>query len=150
MTRRFRSFAIALVLAGTPVLHGSTQGQAGRSTAKPWTAPRTPWGHPDLQGIWSNATTTPLERPAEFANKPVLSDEEFEATNAAVASRRNTDRVPRAGDPGTYNEFWWERGNLLRHTAITIDPPDGKVPPLTPEGRRRATAYADARRGHGP
>ena len=150
MTRRFRSFAIALVLAGTPVLHDSTQGQAGRSTAKPWTAPRTPWGHPDLQGIWSNATTTPLERPAEFANKPVLSDEEFEATNAAVATRRNTDRVPRAGDPGTYNEFWWERGNLLRHTAIIIDPPDGKVPPLTPEGRGRATAYADARRGHGP
>lgn len=150
MRRHCPMFAVALALAAIPLLYESAQGQAGRPTPQPWTAPRTPWDHPDLQGIWSNATTTPLERPAEFANKPVLTDEEFAAANAAAASRRNTDQAPRTGDPGTYNEFWWERGNLLKHTAIIIDPPDGKVPPMTAEGRTRATAYADARRGHGP
>ena len=147
MTRRSTLVGLAVALA---LIHPSVPGQAQGNAAGTWTPPRTPWGHPDLQGIWSNATTTPLERPAEFASKPFLTEEEFAAANATVASRRNTDQAPRAGDPGTYNEFWWERGNLLKHTAIIIDPPDGKVPPLTPDGRRRAAAYADGRRGHGP
>jgi hypothetical protein len=150
MKRRWPKFAVGLVIAAIPVLQDSARGQGSRPPTRAWTAPRTPWGHPDLQGIWSNATTTPLERPIEFADKAALTDEEFAAANAAVANRRNTDQAPRSGDPGTYNEFWWERGNLLKHTAIIIDPPDGKVPALTPEGRRRAAAYADARRGHGP
>ena len=89
------TFGVALALVAMPLLE-SAHSQAGRPAAKPWTAPRTPWGHPDLQGIWSNATTTPLERPAEFANKPVLSDEEFAASNAAVANRRNTDQRARS------------------------------------------------------
>ncbi len=101
---------------------GQTRGRAAQS-AKPWTPPRTPWGHPDLQGLWSNATTTPLERPDELKDKAVLSDQEFEQTAAAVANRRNTDQAPRAGDPGTYNEFWWERGGLLKQTALIVDPP---------------------------
>src|SRR5574339_495977 len=143
-----RSFILVLPLVLALIPH-SVAGQAQRNVRK-WTPPRTPWGHPDLQGIWSNATTTPLERPAEFANKPLLTDDEVAAANAAVASRRNTDQAPRAGDPGTYNEFWWERGNLLKHTAIIVDPPDGKVPPVTPEGRKRAEAFAAPRRGNGP
>ena len=140
------AIAMGLPAAG-PVF---AQQRAGQGGAARWTPPRTPWGHPDLQGIWSNATTTPLERPAEFADKPLLSDEEFAAANAAVATRRNTDRAPRAGDPGTYNEFWWERGNLLKNTAIIVDPPSGKVPPLTAEGQKRAKAYADPRKDNGP
>jgi hypothetical protein len=145
--------ACVLFLATLPLGHEPVAGQAANRSgvkSKAWTAPRTPWGHPDLQGLWSNATTTPLERPVEFANKPFLSDEEFAAVNQRVVDRRNTDQAPRAGDPGTYNEFWWERGTLLKQTAIIIEPADGKVPALTPEGRKRADAYSAARKGRGP
>jgi hypothetical protein len=145
MTRRSAIGWLALAAA---LIVQSLSGHAQRDAR--WTPPRTLWGHPDLQGIWSNATTTPLERPAEFANKALFTDGEHAAANAAVAKRRNTDQEPRVGDPGTYNEFWWERGSLLKHTAIIVDPPDGKVPPLTAEGQQRADAYAATRRGNGP
>ncbi len=123
---------------------------AARKTGRTKNPPRTPWGDPDLQGLWSNATTTPLERPAEHSGKPVLDEEEFAQANASVADRRNTDQKPRSGDPGTYNEFWWERGNLLKQTALIIDPADGRVPPLTPEGEQRAARAEESRRGRGP
>jgi hypothetical protein len=149
----WRSAVCAAVLAAAALVSGQQpadrQGRATPAAAKPWAAPKTPWGHPDLQGIWSNATTTALERPAEFANKPLLTDEEFAAIDKQVLDRRNTDQAPRAGDPGTYNEFWWERGNLLRHTSIIIDPPDGKVPPLTPAGQKLTAAWESARKGRG-
>jgi hypothetical protein len=69
--------------------------------------PRTPWGHSDLQGIWTTETLTPLERPAGLANKAVLTAEEAaELERRTDASR--ADVPPREGDPGTYNRFWSE------------------------------------------
>ncbi len=65
---------VALALVAMPLLE-SAHGQAGRPAAKPWTAPRTPWGHPDLHGILVQRDDHAFQRPAEFANKPVLSDE---------------------------------------------------------------------------
>ena len=90
---------MAVLLAGYSTVLGQAPARAGQR-AKPWTAPKTPWGHPDLQGLWSNATTTPLERPDEHKGKAVLTDQEFEQAAAATAKRRNTDQAPRAGDPG--------------------------------------------------
>jgi hypothetical protein len=133
-----------IVAAGQGGTTRVTKG-TGRSTG-----PRTPWGHPDLQGVWSNATTTPLERPTDLAGKEVLSDEEVARLDREVSGRRNTDQAPRQGDPGTYNEFWWERGNLLKQTALIIEPADGRVPALTPEGQRKVTARAEALKGRGP
>ena len=112
--------------------------------------PRTPWGHPDLQGVWSNATTTPLERPGELSAKEVLSDEEVARLDREVLDRRNTDQAPAQGDPGTYNEFWWERGNLLKQTALIVEPANGRVPALTSEGQRKVAARAQALKGRGP
>src|SRR5436190_3487465 len=65
--------------------------------------PRTPDGKPDLQGIWSNATQTPLQRPIALGTKAVYTDEEF-----AKLALRDHDGPPPTGDPGTYNQFWWE------------------------------------------
>jgi hypothetical protein len=140
---------MAVLLAGYSTVSGQAPARAGQR-ASAWTAPKTPWGHPDLQGLWSNATTTPLERSDEHKGKAVLTEEEFDQVAAATAKRRNTDQAPRAGDPGTYNEFWWERGNLLKQTSLIIDPEDGRVPPLTAEGGRRVAAAAQARQGRGP
>ena len=106
------------------------------------TVPRTPWGHPDLQGIWNNATTTPLERPSELAGKEFLTAEEVAGRDAQVAQTRSTDRPPREGNTGTYNEFWWERGKTAanRRTSLIVEPPDGQLPSLTPHGQKRMDA----------
>jgi hypothetical protein len=124
-----------------------TPAQSPQAGARPWAAPRTPWGEPDLQGYWTNATMTPLQRPADLADKALLTPEEYAKRNADVSARQNADQAPRKGDPGTYNDFWFERGPLNYRTSLVIDPPDGRVPPLTPEAQERAAA---ARSGRGP
>jgi hypothetical protein len=102
------------------------------SAAAAWTMPRTPDGKPDLQGIWSNATQTPLQRPTALGTKQFYTDEEL-----AALRLRDHDAPPPGGDPGTYNQFWWEEGGFLRQTSLVVDPPNGRIPPLTPEGARR-------------
>ena len=110
---------------------------------------RTPWGDPDLQGIWTNQTLTPLERPAEFAGKPYLSEAEAAAYEARLRQQSNADiRTPGTRRDVTlaYNEFWWDRGDSIvadRRTSLVIDPADGKIPPLTPAARARGAAQRE-------
>ena len=123
-----------------------------------WTAPRTPDGQPDLQGIWNFSTITPLERPAEFAGKPFLTDAEAAEYERVVMQRSNRDNrdrsSPEADVGGAYNEFWWDRGvhaarvNGKTRTSLIVDPPDGKIPDLTPAAQKRAAARAEERRLH--
>ena len=141
--------AVAL-LAPVPVA-AQAQPSAANTTAaaKTWTPPRTPDGQPDLQGIWSNATLTPLERPRELAGKRFFTEEEaaeyekraLQRTNADRRDNRNTD----ADVALAYNETWYDRGTKVvptRRTSLIVDPPDGRIPPLTPEGQKRAdTAF---------
>lgn len=105
---------------------------------------KTPWGDPDLQGSWSNATTTPLERPAKYAGREFLTKEEMAAQNKQTEIA--TDKRDRAGTPedvnGAYNGFWWERGWSDGRTSLIYDPPDGRIPPLTPAGKERKEAQA--------
>src|SRR5216683_576521 len=107
------------------------QGNKKTSAAPSRSVLRTPWGDPDLQGIWSNATTTPLERPNQFGGKQEFTAEEAEQIDQEQSKVRSTDNAPRSGDPGTYNEAWWERGKLLKQTALVVDPADGRIPSLT-------------------
>ena len=142
-----RMGAVAVVVAAMSLapLAGQTPSSP---TAKTWTPPRTPDGHPDLQGIWSNATITPLERPAEFAGKQVLTDQDVAALEERAAQGR-VDRPPRDGDPGTYNQLWFDRGTKVvptRQTSLIVDPPDGKMPALTPAAQKREAADAEAKR----
>ena len=87
-------------------------------------APRTPWGDPDLQGTWTNATSTPMERPGEYEGRTELTDEERAELDARAASNR--DRQPPPGDPGAYNSFWVDRTTRSARTSLLIDPPDGR------------------------
>ena len=110
--------------------------------------PRTPWGDPDLQGIWTNTTITPLQRPEELAGQATLSAEERAARDAE--RERNADRPPPPGQTGAYNNFWMERGVLSERTSLVVDPSDGLLPPLTPPAAARAGAihavrYSDRR-----
>ena len=124
-----------------------------RVRAAPAQAPRTPWGDPDLQGLWDFSSVVPFERPAELADKPTLTGEE--AAKFAEQLRSRSDRDNRALDaPGRmitdFNEFWTERGPAGdNRTSLIIDPPNGRLPPLTPEARKRNEAVAAARRGVG-
>ena len=120
-------------------------GQTGAPATKKWTAPRTPWGDPDLQGVWNNGTVTPLERPAQLAGKEFLSEAEAAQFEKDSVARQDADRRDGAGtdaDVGrAYNEFWWEHGSKVvasRRTSLVVDPPTGRVPPLTPEAQTRA------------
>ena len=104
---------------------------------------RTPWGDPDMQGTWTNTTTTPLERPDDLADKAVFTPEEFAVRNAQVAEEVSLDNRPR-NETGAYNEFWMERGFLNLRTSLIIDPADGLLPPVTrTEAQRRADHAAD-------
>ncbi len=123
------------------------------SSQKTTTVPRTPDGKPDLQGIWNNATLTPLERPAQYAGKATLNEQEAARFEKEELSSVNADR--RDGSTLTdvnraYNEFWRDRGKITpdRRTSLIIDPPDGRVPPLTPAAQRRAASLAAENRGH--
>ena len=104
-----------------------------------WSAPRTAWGDPDLQGSWTNTTTTPLERPDDLAEQAQLTAEERAARDAAGdVAREQRGVTPGTGETGSYNNFWVERGVRMARTSLIVDPPDGKLP-LTPvEAARRA------------
>ena len=85
-------------------------GLAQTTRATPARAPHTPWGEPDLTGMWTNETITPFERPANLAGKAFLTEEEAKAIEARAATQREAsdDRAPRAGDVGNYNQFWMD------------------------------------------
>jgi len=108
-----------------------------------YSPPRTSYGDPDLQGIWSNAVITPLERPRDLGDKEFLTPEEAAVYEQERLAATNRDQRPDnvATDVGNaYNNFWWDSGDNVvatRRTSLIVDPPDGRIPPLTAEAERR-------------
>ena len=138
--RRVLGWALAAAVL-LPSLGARAQIQ---TAAGAWTSSRTAWGDPDLQGVWSFATITPLERPGELAGRERLTGQEAAALELEARAR---------GDGAgfrSYNEFWRARGGSTGRTALIVIPPDGRLPPVTPEARHRAAALDHARRGRGP
>ncbi len=135
------------------------RGRLGRAS------PRTPDGHPDLQGVWANNNATPLERPEVWAGKETLSDEELAALRLSAAEAVGDgdalfgDQLVLAAlqgveatsyDPttGNYNQFWIVDRDFNNRTSLVVDPPDGRIPTLTPEAQERRRAAAEYRREH--
>jgi hypothetical protein len=148
MSRRF--LASISALAGLLLAGSQAAGQ---------TLPRTPDGQPDLRGVWSSSTLTPLERPPELAGKQVLTPAEAAAYEKQLLERGNRDIRGESADvdvAGAYNELWFDRGKKVvgsRRTSLIVDPPDGTVPPLTPEAQKKvdaARAYARLHPADGP
>ena len=128
--------AVAVVLTVVPV--------AGQIS------PRTSGGHPDLEGLWSNETLTPLERPRELAAKEFFTEEEAVAYEKRIVQNRIDD--PNDGDGNVADpKVWWERATKVvpnRRTSLIVDPPNGRVPALTPEGQKRMAEQRAAARLH--
>lgn len=116
-----------------------------------WVHPRTPWGDPDLQGVWNtdNNFSVPLERPPEFADKEFLDGTDLEQ---ALASRaRLIEAIATGGEVGAGPEHWYENLNARsQRSSLIIDPPNGRLPAFVPEYRVRVAAADDARKGRGP
>jgi hypothetical protein len=110
---------------------------------KSYTPPRTADGQPDLQGFWTNATLTPFERPPELGNKAFFTDAEAAAYEKQLRDTANRDKRESSAETDVgraYNEFWFSRGDNIvgtRRTSLVIDPPDGRIPALTPAAQKR-------------
>jgi hypothetical protein len=125
---------------------------------KNWKPARTPWGDPDLTGVYSNSDEAgiPFEKPSQFEGRRLEDITEAELNDLRSARQNATlERAVSASDDpeGHPQLFWWETLNAINSRAWLVnDPPDGKIPPETPEARQRAAARAEARRrtGHGP
>ena len=142
--------ALAAVLAVVSLASVSVAGQApsagqtpttAAKTAKTWMPPRTPWGDPDLQGIWPSTEMVgvPFERSREFGERLFLTGEEF--ARRAEQARKQLE-ADKAGEGAGFNTppWWIERGKPQRQASLVVDPPDGRMPPMTPEGQKRAAA----------
>ena len=103
--------------------------------AQSLSTPRTAWGDPDLQGLWNHGTITPLERPADYGDRALLTDEEVAALNLASETRATSERrssLTREEDVAlAYNQFWWDRGISVGRTSLITDPDSGRLPPRT-------------------
>jgi len=159
------SGAIAAAICLSAISSSGVAADAPKQSAKQWRAPRTVDGHPDLQGIWTSATLTRLERPAEFGERRALTDAEvakIEGTEAEYVAK-----AANPSDPGKketkgectnfqfgcgYNNFWIDRGSKVvdingeKRSSILINPSNGQMPKLTAE---RQKALAEQRRGRG-
>jgi len=153
MHRTLMTSAVAVMVGGLVSL-----------VAADWKAPRTPWGEPDLQGIWTGQAElgVPFERPAAFGTRQSLTDEEFAQRQAQVQNQLKSDnadfdpetadvsRAGQVGSPTSPSPTWLERGQASRRTSIVIDPPDGRIPATSQAGQRRLRAAGLGALDNGP
>jgi hypothetical protein len=146
------SCTIALLVGGSLIAPLGAQ----KGAAQQGNVPRLPDGRPDLQGVWSFESATPLQRPAEFANKAVLTDAETETFLKSLPTGGcrfvKCDGSAQSRLESAYDDTWYASGSKLadNRTTLVVDPPDGRIPPLTPEAQKKVAAVRALDRGRAP
>lgn len=134
--------ALALLAVPLPgqIRSSATEAKSVENAAKTWSPPKTPWGDPDLQGMWPGELRAPLQRPVGLKDRTTLTEAEFAARQAERQKQAAADDEEFApqdqrvgiGPPS----YWTERGKPSRQTSLIVDPPDGRLPAMTPEGKK--------------
>jgi hypothetical protein len=141
--------AVSAVIA-VPVARMSARAQTASATA-PARAPAltTPWGDPDLQGIWTDETDTPLQRSAKYANQEFFTEaqrEELDVQRAALSGKDNrSERGTELDVTGSYNDLFIIRKHTGTRTSRVVDPPNGRLPQLTPQAQKTAAMEREFR-----
>jgi hypothetical protein len=167
MTIRVAASVAAFGIACIAPLAASAQtGKPATTAPQPFVAARTSFGQPSLEATWTNNNATPLQRPAQWADKATLTDDELEAVKSGVKKlEAGGDALfgdeligdaiaghdkPQSHDTetGNYNGFWLPDREFENRTSLIIDPPNGRIPPMTPEATARRAAAAQRRREH--
>ena len=140
MTQRFLT-VLAVVVAIAALAPVSADAQS---------VPRTAWGAPDLQGVWDFRSLTPMERPDDLAGTELFTAEEAAEFSEESIRQRSRDNDT-SGRVVPYNDFWFDEGTSVttQRTSLVIDPPDGRIPPMTPSAKKRMEDTAMARKGVG-
>jgi hypothetical protein len=141
---------LVIVLLAGVITAAAAEDQTPAPATSGWKAPRTPDGRPDLQGVWTNATTTPLERPRNLGAKEFFTEEE--AAELRKRAAQVTPTVERSGEVHyDFQQFGLDRSQALiafsLRTSMIVGP-EGRVPPLTPEAQKRAADRAEQLKGH--
>src|SRR5438094_727921 len=142
------ALVVVTMLGAHPVAAQSQAASKAGTGSKAATGPRTPWGDPDLQGTWSgdSAQAIPMQRPAQFAGRADLTDEEFKAK----VDRDTATRKRALGASGSFagDGAWLDK--TFRQTSLIVEPADGALPPLTPEAQQKRALAPRGTYGNGP
>src|SRR5579862_5623747 len=141
--RRFTTTLLTASLLTLPLAaQTASPGTSKAKSTKAYTPPKTPWGDPDLQGMWPGEVHAPLQRPKDLKDRTELTDEEFAKREADTQKQAKADLQEFASEGQRVGigppSYWTERGKPSRQTSLVIDPPDGRLPPMTPEGKKLA------------
>jgi len=143
MNYRFLCLPATLALACVPVAAQSAAAPKPKpATSKNYTPPKTPWGDPDLQGQWPAFANIPMQRPVSFGTRAFLTDEEFAQRAKQAQKQSEADSEEFAPSGGNANVtinppgYWQEHGKPDHQASLVVDPPDGRIPPMTPEGQK--------------
>jgi hypothetical protein len=157
MRDRFSGVMISAAIAATAVTAAIVSAPIAKTAAQTFTASamppsaaiKTPWGEPDLQGIWTDESDTPLQRPAKYANQEFFSDAqraELDVQRAALTGKdKRAQRGTELDVTGSYNDLFISRKHTGARTSRIMDPPDGRIPPLTPQARSAAAQEREFR-----
>src|SRR5215831_16390475 len=149
MRERFSGSLITAAIAGAAVGAGFSLSITQTSAQAPAPALTTPWGEPDLQGVWMDETDTPLQRPAKYADQEFFTEAqraELDAQRSALAGKdKRRERGTELDVTGSYNDLFISRKHAGVRTSRIVDPPDGRIPPLTAEAQKLATAEREFR-----
>ena len=136
-------------LAGIALPAGTALAQASATSETASASLKTPWGDPDLQGIWTDETDTPFQRSPKFANQEFFTDAqraEFDRIRSDLHGRDNRGARGSERDvSGAYNNVWGALKRTSSRTSMVVDPPDGRIPAMTPEAQKIAGADRDFR-----